>query len=63
MAAKDRPVKIRRLSVERGSSTSREVRIVQKGLLWIAVPVEEGPVLDEATVETVRRKLRGQSLK
>jgi len=36
----------------------RDVRIVQKGHLWIAVPLEEGPPLEEATVEAVRRELR-----
>ena len=40
----------------------REVRIVQKGPLWVAVPVEEGPLLDEATVESVRRKIRARGL-
>lgn len=36
----------------------RQVRIVQKGPLLIAVPVEEGPPLTEATVEQVRREMR-----
>jgi AbrB family looped-hinge helix DNA binding protein len=36
----------------------REVRIVQKGPLRIAVPAEEGPALTEATVEQVRREMR-----
>jgi AbrB family looped-hinge helix DNA binding protein len=36
----------------------REVRIVQRGPLWIAVPAEEGPSLSEATVEQVLRKVR-----
>ncbi|MFL6289293.1 MAG: AbrB/MazE/SpoVT family DNA-binding domain-containing protein [Thermoanaerobaculia bacterium] len=36
----------------------RQVRIVQKGPLRIAVPVEEGPPLTEATVEQVRREMR-----
>src|SRR6185436_13136727 len=40
----------------------RDVRIVQKGSLWVAVPVEEGPLLDEATVESVRRKIRARRL-
>jgi AbrB family looped-hinge helix DNA binding protein len=35
-----------------------EVRIVQKGPLRIAVPVEEGPSLTEETVERVRREIR-----
>ena len=37
---------------------AREVRIVQKGPLRIAVPVEEGPSLQEETVEKVRREIR-----
>ena len=37
----------------------RQVQIVQKGPLHIAVPVEEGPALTEATVEQVRRELHG----
>ncbi len=41
----------------------RHVRIVQKGHLRIAVPFEEGPLLDEATVEAVVRKLRGRGLR
>ena len=36
----------------------RQVQIVQKGPLRIAVPVEEGPALTEATVEQVRREIR-----
>jgi hypothetical protein len=36
----------------------REVRIVQKGSLRIAVPAEDGPSLTEATVERVRREIR-----
>ncbi|HEX3126072.1 MAG TPA: AbrB/MazE/SpoVT family DNA-binding domain-containing protein [Thermoanaerobaculia bacterium] len=36
----------------------RQVRIVQKGPLRIAVPVEEGPALSGATVEEVRRGIR-----
>ena len=36
----------------------RDIRIVQKGPLRIAVPLEEGPLLKEATVETVRREIR-----
>jgi AbrB family looped-hinge helix DNA binding protein len=36
----------------------REVKLVQRGPLWIAVPVEEGPPLSEATVEQVLRKVR-----
>lgn len=37
---------------------AREVRIVQKGPLRIAVPVEEGPSLTEEAVERVRREIR-----
>lgn len=36
----------------------REVKIVQKGPLWVAVPTEEGPPLSAATVEEVLRKVR-----
>jgi len=36
----------------------REVRIVQRGPLRIAVPVEEGPLLTEEVVEKVRREIR-----
>jgi AbrB family looped-hinge helix DNA binding protein len=36
----------------------RQVQIVQKGPLHIAVPVEEGPALSGATVEQVRREVR-----
>jgi len=36
----------------------REVRIVQRGPLWIAVPTEEGPPLSQATSEQVLRKVR-----
>jgi AbrB family looped-hinge helix DNA binding protein len=36
----------------------REVRIVQKGRLRIAVPVEDGPSLMETTVQRVRREIR-----
>jgi hypothetical protein len=34
----------------------RQVRIVRKGPLCIAVPVEEGPALSGTTVEQVRRR-------
>jgi len=37
---------------------AREIRVVQKGPLRIAVPVEEGPSLTEETVEKVRREIR-----
>lgn len=46
-----------------GTNCTRDVRIVQKGHLRIAVPVEDGPLLDEATVEAVVRKLRGRGLR
>jgi AbrB family looped-hinge helix DNA binding protein len=36
----------------------REVKLVQRGPLWIAVPIEEAPPLSEATVEQVLRKVR-----
>jgi AbrB family looped-hinge helix DNA binding protein len=36
----------------------REVRIVKKGPLRVAVPTQEGPPLTEATSERVRRELR-----
>lgn len=36
----------------------REVRVVQRGPLWVAVPVESGAPLTQSTVERVRRKLR-----
>jgi AbrB family looped-hinge helix DNA binding protein len=36
----------------------REVRIVQKGPLHIAVPVEEGSPLTDAEVERVRGEIR-----
>lgn len=36
----------------------REIRIVQKGPLRIAVPVEEGASLEAATVDAVLRELR-----
>jgi AbrB family looped-hinge helix DNA binding protein len=35
-----------------------EVKIVQRGPLWIAVPSEEGPPLSEAAVEQVLRRVR-----
>jgi AbrB family looped-hinge helix DNA binding protein len=36
----------------------REVKIVQRGPLWIAVPTEAGAALSEATVDQVLRKVR-----
>ncbi len=38
----------------------REVRIVQKGPLRIAMPAAEGPPLQEATVQAVRREIRAR---
>ena len=37
---------------------AREIRIVQKGPLLVAVPIEEGPSLSEETVEMVRREIQ-----
>jgi len=36
----------------------RKVRIVQRGPLRIAVPIEQGPPLTAETVERVRREIR-----
>jgi hypothetical protein len=51
-----------RVTVEEGrieiEPAPREVRIVHRGPLRIAVPVEEGPPLTSATVEQVRRGIR-----
>jgi AbrB family looped-hinge helix DNA binding protein len=51
-----------RITVEEGKieiePVAREVRIVQRGPLRVAVPVEEGPPLTDETVERVRRELR-----
>lgn len=51
-----------RVSVQDGrieiEPVAREVRIVQKGPLRIAVPLEEGPALTEEAVERVRREIR-----
>jgi len=51
-----------RVTVEEGKieiePVAREVRIVRKGPLRIAVPVDEGPPLTSATVEQVRREIR-----
>ena len=51
-----------RISVQDGrieiEPVAREVRIVQRGPLRIAVPVEEGPLLTEETVDRVRREIR-----
>jgi len=51
-----------RITVQEGKieiePAPREIRIVQKGLLRVAIPVEEGPLLDESVVEAVRREVR-----
>lgn len=51
-----------RITVEEGrieiEPVPREVRIVQKGPLRCAVPVEEGPSLTEETVQRVRQEIR-----
>jgi AbrB family looped-hinge helix DNA binding protein len=51
-----------RVSVREGrieiEPVPRQVQIVQKGLLRVAVPVEEGPALSLETVEQVRREVR-----
>ncbi len=51
-----------RITVEEGKveiePVTREVRIVRKGPLRVAVPVEAGPPLTAETVEQVRRELR-----
>jgi AbrB family looped-hinge helix DNA binding protein len=51
-----------RITVEEGKieiePATREVRIVRKGPLRVAVPVEAGPPLTAQTVERVRRELR-----
>jgi len=56
------PGMVLRVSVQDGrieiEPVAREVRIVQKGPLRIAVPIEEGPSLTEETVERVRREIR-----
>ena len=49
----------RRIEIE---PPPRNIRIVQKRLLRITVPVEEEPLLDEATVDTVVRKIRARRL-
>jgi AbrB family looped-hinge helix DNA binding protein len=51
-----------RITVEEGKievePVTREVRVVQRGPLRIAVPVEEGPFLTGVTVDQVRREAR-----
>lgn len=39
---------------------TRKVRLVQRGRLLVAVPEQEGPVLDAETVEATRQKLQGE---
>jgi hypothetical protein len=39
---------------------SRDVQIVQRGPLWVAVPLASGEPLAESTVERTRRKIRDQ---
>jgi AbrB family looped-hinge helix DNA binding protein len=50
------------ITVEEGKigiePVTREVRVVPRGPLRVAVPVEEGPSLTDATVEQVRREIR-----
>jgi AbrB family looped-hinge helix DNA binding protein len=36
----------------------REVQVIQRGPLWVAVPLEPGKPLTESTVERVRRTIR-----
>jgi hypothetical protein len=38
----------------------REVRVVQRGPLWVAVPVGSGEPLTVSAVERVRRDIRDQ---
>jgi AbrB family looped-hinge helix DNA binding protein len=49
-----------RITVEEGKieiePVTRKVRIVQRGPLRVAVPVEEGPPLTDEAVERVRRE-------
>jgi AbrB family looped-hinge helix DNA binding protein len=51
-----------RITVQEGrieiEPVPREVRVVPRGPLRIAVPVEEGPTLTENTVQRVRREIR-----
>lgn len=51
-----------RIMVEEGKieiePVTREVRVVQRGALRVAVPVEEGPILTSSTIEHVRREIR-----
>jgi hypothetical protein len=52
-----RAVTVQEGKVER-EPLPREVKLVARGPFWIAVPVEDGPPLSEATVEQVLRKVR-----
>lgn len=51
-----------RISIEDGrielEPVPRELRIVQKGPLRVAVPAQEGPMLKESTVQQLLRELR-----
>ena len=51
-----------RISVQEGrieiEPAPREVRLVQKGPLRVAVPAEEGPLLEEADTDAVLREIR-----
>ena len=57
-----RPGMALRISVQEGrieiEPAPREVRIVQKGPLRVAIPAEEGPLLEEATADAVLREIR-----
>jgi AbrB family looped-hinge helix DNA binding protein len=57
-----RPGMTLEITVEDGRIESepapREIRVVQRGPLWVAVPVEPGEPLTESTVENVRREIR-----
>ena len=61
---KTRPDEISRTEPVEGDRTAtRVVRIVQKGRLRVAVPVEVGPVLEGSTVDAVLRKIRARRLR
>jgi AbrB family looped-hinge helix DNA binding protein len=57
-----RPGMTLEITVEDGRIESepapREIRVVQRGPLWVAVPAEPGELLTESTVENVRREIR-----
>jgi AbrB family looped-hinge helix DNA binding protein len=56
------PGMVLRVTVQEGrieiEPLPREVRIVQKGPLRVAVPAEDGPALSGATVERALREVR-----